>query len=343
MDDCSTRMCFEHAGAVSKQLSFRDSKKNAPSATLSHRANRATYPHLEYSRTCIQPARLGFALMSSEKGSVVCVSGITGFIGSQIVKDLLVHGYRVHGTARNISEARLQHISSLPGAEELFQPFEADLLKPGSFDNALAGCQFALHVASPYFMNARDSRKELVEPAVLGTRHFLESCVKEPSIQKVVVTSSVAAIADEGQPGHVFTENDWNAKSSVKRLPYYYGKTMAEKVVWEFAEKYPAKKFIVINPFIVIGPSLVPSLNESTSLLKDIIQGRFPGILDFTWTLVDVRDVSKAHLAALEHDGAAGRYICAAAEKPITMREMVHCFQERGLALNMVRACIQYW
>lgn len=266
----------------------------------------------------------------------VCVSGVTGFVGSQLAKDLLERGYIVHGTARNISDGKIQYITALPGARENFRAFQGDLLTPGAFDSALDGCSSAFHVASPYFMNSRDPQKELVDPALNGTRHFLESCVKIKSIKKVIVTSSVAAITDEGRKSHIFTEDDWNSKSSLKRLPYYYSKVLAEKFVWNFAEQHPEIKFVVINPFIVVGPSLVPSLNESNAIFKNIVEGKFPAILDFTWTLVDVRDVASAHIAALESSNASGRYICAATENPLKMQTIVHYLRDRGFNVSTV-------
>lgn len=268
------------------------------------------------------------------KGTV-CVSGVTGFIGSRIVQDLLEKGYKVHATARSISDpTRLAHITSLPRAESSFVAFEADLTTPGSFDAALAGCDYAIHCASPYFMNAgKDAQSQMIDPAVKGTVGFMESCLKAGSIKRVVVTSSVAAIADEGSHGVALTEETWNTASSLKRMPYYYSKSLAEKAAWDFVERNPSLNLVVINPFLVVGPSLVKSLNESPKLLQGIANGSaFPGILDFEWTMVDVRDVSAAHIAAIEVESAEGRYICANSHHPMHMREVVEVMQEMGFA-----------
>lgn len=263
-------------------------------------------------------------------GSRVAVSGITGFIGAHIASDLLSKGYIVHGTVRRNTPERLAHITSHPNAAESLKVFEADLARPGSFDECTNGCKWAIHVASPYAMDAKDPQKELVDPAVNGTLSFLRSC-KAAGVEKVVLTSSIASVSDEARADHVFTEADFNTKSSLTRLPYYFSKAEAERAAWKFVEEEAADmKLVVINPSIVIGPNLTKSMNESAVLIKHVVNGTFRGIVDLTWTFVDVRDVSKAHIMAMESENASGRYICAASEKPISMKEMTALLQKRG-------------
>lgn len=260
----------------------------------------------------------------------MAVSGVSGFIGSQIAKDLIERGYYVHGTVRHDVPAKVSHLTRLPGAMERLQVFEADLSRQGSFDLAMAGCQFAMHVASPFSLRVIDPQKELVDPAVEGTLNFLRSC-KKAGVRKVILTSSVAAITDEGRDGYVFTEKDFNDKSSISRLPYYYSKAEAEKAAWRYVEEEaPEMKLVVINPIIVVGPSLIPAVNESATFIESIVDGRFGGIVDFNWTFVDVRDVSESHIRAMESEKASGRYICAASEKSFHMKEVAQLISEMG-------------
>lgn len=156
-----------------------------------------------------------------------------------------------------------------------------------------------------------DAQKDLIDPAVKGTISFLESAVKA-GVPKVVVTSSVAAVADRGQ-SRTLTEDDWNTTSSVAVMPYYASKAQAERAAWDFAKEHPEMKVVTINPFVVVGPSLVKSVNESNALLRTMavagpMDGGFPGIMDLTLTFVDNRDVSRAHILALESPSADGRY-----------------------------------
>lgn len=259
----------------------------------------------------------------------VAVSGISGFIGAQVAADLLSRGYAVHGTVRSNVPEKVAHLTSLPPHPGTLKLFEADLNIPGSFDAAVLGCDYAIHVASPYFLNSKDPQRDLVDPAVNGTLSFLRSC-KNASVNKVVLTSSLAAIADGGVKGKVFSESDWNTRSNLHQLAYYYSKTQAEKAAWNFVEQHaPDMKLVVINPVGVLGPSLVTSLNESMGLLTSTVNGGFYGIVDLDFSFVDVRDVSEAHIRAMESDTASGRYICAS-DRLFSHREMVDLAVEAG-------------
>lgn len=106
---------------------------------------------------------------------------------------------------------------------------------------------------------------------------------------------------------------------------------MAEKAAWEWAEKNPSISLVVINPFLIIGPSMVKSVNESNNLMKSIAEGSaLPGVLDLSFTMVDVRDVSKAHLLAMETESASGRYICANSQQQMHLRDIVRIQEEMG-------------
>jgi dihydroflavonol-4-reductase len=251
----------------------------------------------------------------------VCVTGASGFVASQLVALLLEKGHRVRGTIRSAKrQEALARVLALPGAAERLEIVEADLLDPPSLERAVAGCEIVMHTASPYILSYRDPQKELVDPAVNGTRDTLRACKAAGTVKRVVITSSMAAITDE--PDRVLTEADWNQKSSLQRNAYYYSKVLAEKEAWRYAdEEKPGFDVVVINPWMVIGPSLVPSLNESNKVLADLLGGKYPGIVSLAWGFVDVRDVARAHLLAAETPAAKGRYVCAAVT--LTMRELV--------------------
>jgi dihydroflavonol-4-reductase len=261
---------------------------------------------------------------------LICVTGASGFVGSQIVRELLEHGYRVRGTGRSPARAIEEgHLTSLPGADRL-QLVAADLNQPGSFDEAVRGCDYVIHTASPYVVTVDDPQRDLVDPAVNGTRSVLESVRKAGDAKRVVVTSSMAAVTDE--PEGTFSEKDWNETSSLTRNPYYYSKVMGERVAWEFAATNPGFDIVVVNPSIVIGPSLVPSVNTSSQILVGLTDGTYQGILDLNYPLVDVRDVATAHRLAMENPSASGRYVCAA--EVWSMRRVVGFVRDSDLAIR---------
>jgi len=250
------------------------------------------------------------------KNTTVCVTGATGFIASHLIVMLLKDGYKVRGTVRSTKDtSKYQHLLEASKDDpESLQFFEADLNTSGSFDVAVSGCDFVMHTASPYIINVKDPQKDLVDPALKGTLTVLESCMKEPKVKKVVLTSSLAAITDSPINGKVYSEEDWNKESSLTRNPYYYSKVLAEEAAWNFMkEKKPSFELVVINPFMVIGPELTKagSVNTSNQILVDIFGGKFPAIMALGWGFVDVRDVAQAHILAMTNPKASGRHLTA--------------------------------
>nr|GMD61774.1 cinnamoyl-CoA reductase 1-like [Ipomoea batatas] len=163
----------------------------------------------------------------------VCVTGASGYIASWIVKFLLQRGYIVKATVRypglfsSLSlhdPKKTEHLLSLEGAKERLHLFKADLLEEGSFDSVVEGCEGVFHTASPFFHNVTDPQAELIDPAVKGTLNVLGSCAKTPSVQKVVVTSSIAAVAYNGKPRTpevVVDETWWSGADFCKEMKVY--------------------------------------------------------------------------------------------------------------------------
>ncbi|KAF7833718.1 cinnamoyl-CoA reductase [Senna tora] len=140
-------------------------------------------------------------LESSSSGKVVCVTGASGYIASWIVKFLLLRGYTVKATVRDPSDPKkVEHLLKLDGAEERLHLVKANLTEEGSFDSVVEGCEGVFHTASPFYTNVKDPQAELIDPAVKGTLNVLKSCAKSPSVKRVVLTSSIAAVAYNGKP-----------------------------------------------------------------------------------------------------------------------------------------------
>ncbi|MCF8383746.1 MAG: aldehyde reductase [Chlorobium sp.] len=258
----------------------------------------------------------------------VCVTGASGFIASHIVNQLLAEGYRVRGTVRKSPE-HYPFLLQLPGAGERLELVEADLLKSESFIPAFRECAYVIHTASPYVINVRDPENDLVKPALEGTAAVMAAAGKTGSLKRIVLTSSVAAITDEPDSTKVFTERDWNSRSSLQRHPYHYSKTLAERAAWDYIEqKKPHFDLVTINPSMVTGPSICPTINTTNAMIRDIMNGVYPGIFDINWGFVDVRDTARAHILAMEKDSACGRYLCSAGL--LHMRELVELLNLSG-------------
>ena len=241
-----------------------------------------------------------------DTSSPVMVTGATGYLGSWVTKGLLDAGVTVHAAVRDPQNTnKVAHLNRMaeqaPGTLRLFA---GDLLQPGSYDQAMEG--------------------DLVTPALQGTRNVLTGVGRTPSVTRVVLTSSIAAMygdaADiEGYPGRILTETCWNTTSSLSHEPYPYSKTLAEKEAWRLAAEQDRWRLVTINPSMILGPSLGSApTSDSFSTIRMMIDGTARlGAPRVGISVVDVREVAQAHIAAAFLPEAHGRYIASAEDTDI--------------------------
>ncbi|KAF0690012.1 Aste57867_18574 [Aphanomyces stellatus] len=241
----------------------------------------------------------------------VLVTGATGYIASHTIQQLLEKtDFAVRGTVRNLQDkAKFAHLTALPHADTRLELVQADLLDAASWAPAVRGCVSVFHIASPYIMAIQDAQKDLVEPAEQGTENVLRAAIAESSVTDIVLTSSIAAIAPEPIPGHVITEADWNTTSSLDWNPYPYSKVCAEKKAWALMDGVQDTRLVVLNPGLVIGPTLSKGINTSVAVSIGMFNGQVPAMVNLSWCVVDVRDVALAHILALQTATASGRYL----------------------------------
>jgi nucleoside-diphosphate-sugar epimerase len=256
--------------------------------------------------------------MTIDKNTQVLVTGATGYVAGLLVKKILDEGHTVHAAVRDPDNVeKIQYLKkaadSAPGQLRFFK---SDLLETGSYAEAMEGCEVVFHTASPFILSVKDPQKELIAPAKQGTRNVLEQANKTPSVKRVVVTSSCAAVygdnADlEKTENGMFTEADWNTSASENYLPYSYSKTLAEKEAWAISEKQDRWDLVTVNPSFVLGPGLNPNgTSESFAIIKQIGDGSMKsGIPRMGMGIVDVRDLADAHYKAGFSPTAKGRYI----------------------------------
>ncbi|RSH76694.1 methylglyoxal reductase (NADPH-dependent) gre2 [Apiotrichum porosum] len=265
-------------------------------------------------------------------GSLVLLTGASGFIATHTVQAFLDAGYPVRGTVR--SKDKGEYLANLFKGSKV--PFEyiivEDIGKSGAFDEAVKDVVGVAHTASPFHFKATNP-EELIRPAVDGTVGVLKSIQKHnPNVKRVVITSSVAAIRSGAPSPAVYTEKDWNEQSTenVKKLgsaanpsdKYQASKTLAEKAFWKFIEdEKPSFDGATIHPPLTMGPVIQPlgsieQINTSNGIVLSWFrdnhkQDEIPPSAPFNW--VDARDVAQAHVRALAVPEAGGeRFITSA-------------------------------
>ncbi|KAF3912742.1 Dihydroflavonol-4-reductase [Dactylellina cionopaga] len=266
------------------------------------------------------------------KGSLILVTGVTGYIASWTALKLLELGYSVRGTARTLEKAEFLKNGPYAKYADKFEIAEVpDLEDDGAFNEAVKGVDGIAHIASPFHYRVTDPYIDLINPAVNGTVNLLKAAKEYagPQLKRVVITSSFAAIMQPREPGWTFDESQWNTHSvklcedykadpSKKVAPneaYRASKTLAERALWDFVKtESPSFEVAAVNPTFVFGPVIhsvkdAESINTSVFLLfkyfaginKTIEEGPAPK------GYVDVRDVADAHIRALEVEEAKGK------------------------------------
>ncbi|MCY4045766.1 MAG: NAD-dependent epimerase/dehydratase family protein [Cellvibrionales bacterium] len=256
--------------------------------------------------------------MEVDQTKPVLVTGATGYVAGSLVQKLLEAGMRVHAPVRDAkNHEKLAYLNAIADKSSgSIHYFEADLLKEGSYDEAMQGCELVYHTASPFSLHVDDPQTQLVEPALIGTSNVLGSVERQSSVKRVVLTSSCAAIYSdntdlEKTKNGILTEDDWNTESSLTHSPYFYSKTLAEKEAWKIAKAQARWDLVVINPSLVIGPGINPyATSESFEIVKQMGDGTLKaGIPKMGLGAVDVRDVAEAHFQAGFTPEAHGRYL----------------------------------
>ncbi|RDL38294.1 putative NADPH-dependent methylglyoxal reductase GRP2 [Venustampulla echinocandica] len=258
----------------------------------------------------------------------VFLSGGSGFIAAHVLDILLEQGHTVITSVRSedkASKIRAAH-PKVPESQLSFRIVE-DIAQEGAFDEAIKaseGLEGVIHTASPFHFNVTDTKKDLIDPAVIGTTGILKAIKKyAPGVKRVVITSSFASIYDATKGNtwdHTYSEKDWNPVTEAEALEnpsngYRASKTFAEKAAWEFLEKEkPNFTIATVCPPLVFGPVVhylndLKAINTSNARIRDAIEGKWTeGIPEtgvYIWT--DVRDLALAHVRALERPEAANK------------------------------------
>jgi len=265
--------------------------------------------------------------------STVLVTGGSGFIGSHCILQLLAAGHTVRTTVRNLARqadvrAMLKQGGAEPGNRLSF--FAADLEADAGWDNAAAGCDYILHVASPFPSQVPKNEDELIVPAREGALRVLRAS-RDARVKRVVLTSSFAAIGYGHLPQPTpFDETSWANANGKGVTAYVKSKTLAERAAWDFiAKEGGGLELAVVNPVGVFGPVLGPDYSTSILLVQRLMDGAMPGCPKLYFGAVDVRDVADLHLRAMTDPAAKGERFLAVSGDFISMLEVGNILRDR--------------
>ncbi|XP_020168747.1 cinnamoyl-CoA reductase 1 [Aegilops tauschii subsp. strangulata] len=242
-------------------------------------------------------------------GRTVCVTGAGGFIASWLVKRLLQKGYTVRGTVRNPVDPKNDHLRAFDGAADRLVLLRADLMEPETLVEAFTGCEGIFHAASP----VTDDPEKMIEPAIRGTKYVITAAA-DMGIKRVVFTSTIGTVYmnPHRDPSKPVDDTCWSDLEYCKKTAnwYCYAKTVAEQDALETARQRGIE-LIVVNPVLVLGPLLQPTVNASTEHVMKYLTGSAKTYVNAAQAYVHVKDVAEAHVRVYEAPGAHGRYICA--------------------------------
>jgi dihydroflavonol-4-reductase len=258
----------------------------------------------------------------------VLLTGITGYIGEHCAIELIKQGYEVVGTVRSLNKAETtrQSISKFVSTDRL-SFVKADLLSDDGWSEAMKGCTYVLHVASPFYMKEPKNEMEIITPAIEGTKRVVQEA-KKANIKRLVLTSSIVAMVS-GKPTGKYGVDSWS-DCNLNIGAYSKSKTLAELEAWKEL-KNSHVELTVINPGGVFGPSIGAKAEaQNIKMISDIISGKIPMIPDVAMGMIDVRDVAKLHVHALKANGAAGKRFIAASAEPIEMATVMQILKNAG-------------
>jgi len=261
-----------------------------------------------------------------ESSETVLVTGGTGYVGSHCILQLLQKGYNVKTTLRSMKrKGEVLEMMKTAGVISLDKLtfIETDLTKDANWDEAVKGCKYVLHVASPIAATMPKDENEMIRPAVDGTLRVLKAA-RDGGVKRVVITSNFGAIGySHKDPNTIITEEEWTNPAQKDLSAYSRSKVLAERAAWDFMHREGGDlELSVINPVFILGPSLGPNSPSGFDLLNMLLSGKMKAVPNIPFNIIDVRDVADLHIRAMTNPDAKGQRFLAMAGGKITMPEI---------------------
>jgi nucleoside-diphosphate-sugar epimerase len=265
-------------------------------------------------------------MTNSNREKLVLVTGGTGFVGVHCILQLLQAGYPVRTTVRSL-DRKNEIIDMLKNggvdSVENLSFIETDLSKDTNWDEAVNGCEYVLHVASPISLTIPKDENEMIAPAVEGTLRVVQAA-RNAGVKRVVITSSFGAVGySHTETDQLITEKSWTNPNEKGLSAYIKSKTLAEKAAWDFiAKEGGALELSVVNPVGIFGPTLSANLSGGLEIIKKLLDGSMKAVPQINFGIVDVRDVADLHLRAMTNPNANGQRFLALAGDVLSFHEM---------------------
>ena len=265
----------------------------------------------------------------------VLLTGISGYIANHCAVELLKNGYSVRGSLRNISKSEkiVNAIKKEVDPKDNLEFCELNLLNDKGWDDAAKGCDFVMHVASPFINVEPKDENEYIRPAVDGTMRALKAA-KSAGIKRVVLTSSMVSMLGNADKSIDIDSGTWTNIKGKNVSAYSKSKTLAEQAAWNFIKDQTDNtkmELAVVNPGPVFGPSLSGDLSgASMSMFTQMVQGKMPMVPQASINMSDVRDIAKIHVLALENKEASGKRFIVTTEKPYAFQDVAKILKSNG-------------
>jgi dihydroflavonol-4-reductase len=265
----------------------------------------------------------------------VLLTGISGYIANHCAVELLKNGYSVRGSLRNISKSEkiVNAIKKEVDPKDNLEFCELNLLNDKGWDDAAKGCDFVMHIASPFINMEPKDENEYIRPAVDGTMRALKAA-KSAGIKRVVLTSSMVSMLGNADKSIDIDSGTWTNIKGKNVSAYSKSKTLAEQAAWNFIKDQTDNtkmELAVVNPGPVFGPSLSGDLSgASMSMFTQMVQGKMPMVPQASINMSDVRDIAKIHVLALENKEASGKRFIVTTEKPYAFQDVAKILKSNG-------------
>lgn len=257
------------------------------------------------------------------------ITGGSGFLSLECVRQALEAGHRVRTTVRAKAKEQivLDGLAKASCDTSRLTFVHADLTKDDGWTEAARDTDIVLHVASPFPIVQPADENDLIRPAVEGTLRVLRAAAAAGTVKRVVVTSSVAAMAygNPYEPGQVVTEKDWSNPNGATITSYAKSKTLAERAAWDYMAKPEASRLelATVNPVAIFGPALVlPNESSTCGIIKQMLEGAMPAVPNVRFGAVDVRDVAALHLLVAAAPEANGKRFIAVAGESVSLAQI---------------------